>query len=150
MKKNLLFLLISSFSLTALAETKFGAELTLKETVSLEQALVEQKKNSEKVFLIESKVEKVCVKKGCWMSLTTADKSVRVTFKDYGFFVPITLIGKTILVEGTLAQKKLSLSETKHYVKDAGGDPSLIKEAITEYQMVASGLKVKETPESSK
>ena len=42
-----------------------------------------------------------------------------MTFKDEAFFVPVSLVGKTVLVEGTLS-------------KDADG-----------YQLVAHGLQVK-------
>ena len=40
------------------------------------------------------KITDVCVKKGCWMKLDMGnDKVVRVTFKDYGFFVPTDASG---------------------------------------------------------
>ena len=39
----------------------------------------------------EAKVRRACEKKGCWMELAGAEgigPGMRVTFKDYGFFVP--------------------------------------------------------------
>ena len=53
-----------------------------------------------------------------------------------------TLIGKKILVQGKVKRKELTLKETKHYIEDEGGDPSKITKAITEYRIVASGVKV--------
>lgn len=122
---------------------KYGAELTLKDSVTVDAAMEQFKKDPKKTFLIEAQVDKVCQKKGCWMSLKSKTSDLRITFKDYGFFVPLTLSGKTVLVEGTLTAKKLTLAQTKHYIEDEGGDPSKVTEAKTDYQMIASGVVVK-------
>ncbi|MBD64980.1 MAG: hypothetical protein CME62_07215 [Halobacteriovoraceae bacterium] len=117
----------------------YGDKITLKNPVSLAAAI---EANSDKEMLIRSKVTKVCKMKGCWMMLEDKNKEYRVTFSDYGTTVPMTLIGKEILVQGKIKQKKLTLKQTKHYVEDEGGDPSKITEPRTEYRVVASGVKV--------
>lgn len=126
--------------------TEFGAALTLKKSISIDQALADLNKQKEKevskTVLVEAQVDKVCVKKGCWMSLKSKTSDVRVKFKDYGFFVPISLVGKTVLAEGTMLKKELTLGQTKHYVEDEGGDPSKVTEPRTDYQMIATGVKV--------
>ncbi|MBY0554399.1 DUF4920 domain-containing protein [bacterium] len=137
---------IAFFSLTSFAAdqaAKFGAELTLKDSVTVDTAMGQFKKDPKKTFLIEAQVDKVCQKSGCWMTLKSKTSDLRITFKDYSFFVPLTLAGKTVLVEGTLNAKKLTLAQTKHYVEDEGGDPSKVTEAKTDYQMIASGVVVK-------
>src|SRR5690606_7072539 len=49
---------------------------------------------------IVGKVTDVCPKKGCWISLQTSDSTkVFVKMKDYGFFVPVEMIGKTIVLD---------------------------------------------------
>jgi hypothetical protein len=144
--KTILLTLISFLALNVFAADKadnFGAPLTLKDSVSVDTALEQFKKEPKKNFLIEAKVDKVCEKKGCWMILKSTTSDLRIKFKDYGFFVPITLVGKTVLVEGTLESKKLTLAQTKHYIQDEGGDPSKVTEAKTEFQMVAIGVSVK-------
>lgn len=129
--------------------TEFGAKLTLKKSISIDQALTNlngQKEATEsQPVLVEAQVDKVCVKKGCWMSLKSKTSDVRVKFKDYGFFVPISLVGKTVLAEGVMLKKELTLGQTKHYVEDEGGDPSTVTEPRTDYQMIATGVKVIET-----
>ncbi|MEQ1723077.1 MAG: DUF4920 domain-containing protein [Pseudobdellovibrio sp.] len=144
--KTILLTLISSLALNVFAADKadkFGAPLTLKDSVTVDAALDQFKKNPKQTFLIEAQVDKVCQKKGCWMTLKSKTSDLRITFKDYGFFVPITLVGKTVLVEGTLDAKKLTLAQTKHYIEDEGGDASKVTEAKTDYQMIASGVSVK-------
>ena len=44
------------------------------------------------------KIIDVCTKKGCWMKLDMGNNNaVRVTFKDYGFFVPTDASGEVIV-----------------------------------------------------
>jgi Domain of unknown function (DUF4920) len=123
----------------------YGAEIKSKTPLSLAAAIKQLDSKPSADVLIESKVDKVCVVKGCWMALTNsnAKDDVRVTFKDYGFFVPSSIIGKTVLVEGKLEKVVMSLEDTKHYVKDAGGDPSTVTTPRTEYRIVANGVQVK-------
>lgn len=121
----------------------YGAPLTSRQAISLDSALQQLAGKRTTQVVVQSKVGKVCMAKGCWLGLTTASGEVRVTFKDYGFFVPQNLIGKTVLVEGLIEKVTLSLAETKHYIEDAGGDPSKVTQPRVEYRIVASGVEVK-------
>ena len=140
--KFLTGLVLISAAFVAHAE-QYGAPLTRSNAVTLQAAIKQLDAKPAADVVIESKVDKVCVVKGCWMALTNATDNVRVTFKDYGFFVPSSIIGKTVLVEGRLEKVVMSLEDTKHYVKDAGGDPSTVTAPRTEYRIVASGVQVK-------
>ena len=69
---------------------------------------------------IKGKVIEVCPKKGCWLALEMPDSSkVFVKMKDYGFFVPVEMIGKTVVLDGEAALKTTSVSELQHYAEDA-------------------------------
>jgi hypothetical protein len=135
-------LLLGSFAVVVNAE-QYGAPIESKSPMSLQDAIKQLETKSKTDVVVQSKVDAVCVVKGCWMALTDAANDVRVTFKDYGFFVPSSIIGKTVLVEGTLEKVVMSLEDTKHYVKDAGGDPATVTQPRTEYRIVASGVQVK-------
>lgn len=122
------------------AET-FGEKINLTEKTSIEDLLARASKGEIKnPILVEATVEKVCKASGCWMTIKAPTDAVRITFKDYGFFVPAKLEGKKVLVQGDAVVHKMSLKETKHYVKDAGGDPSKVTEGRTEVRVVASGV----------
>jgi hypothetical protein len=140
--KVFLALLLVLTSTLALAE-HYGAPIEAKNPVTLAAAIKQLDKQSNANVLVESKVDKVCVVKGCWLGLVSEADDIRVTFKDYAFFVPSSLIGKTVIVEGVLEKVTMTLDETKHYVKDAGGDPSIVTEPRVEYRIVASGVEVK-------
>ena len=69
---------------------------------------------------ISGKVLEVCTSKGCWLKLENANgETTRVTFKDYGFFMPKDIVGKTVVLEGISKKETTSVDELKHYAEDA-------------------------------
>ena len=81
---------------------------------------------------VEGTVIEVCQTKGCWLTLETGtDEHVRITFKDYGFFVPKDIAGKHIVLEGHGWLNKTSVNTLRHYAEDAG-EPEEVIAAITE------------------
>lgn len=70
---------------------------------------------------IKGKVLEVCTKKGCWIKLDNGtSEPLRVTFKDYGFFMPSDIVGKTIALDGSSKKTTSTVEELKHYAEDAG------------------------------
>jgi len=51
---------------------------------------------------IKTEVSKVCQKKGCFFIAQQGGKTIRVTFKDYGFFVPTDIAGRKVTLVGEL------------------------------------------------
>lgn len=147
MKTSLLFSLLIVFVSCAStsaekSDGKWGSDITLTKVEDLTASKKALDKLEGKEVLIKAKVGKVCVKKGCWMTLKTDNEKIRVTFKDYSFFVPTKLMGKTVLAQGKLAVHKMSLKEAKHMAEDAGKNPDLVTKPITEYRFIASGVKL--------
>ncbi|MGI1678786.1 MAG: DUF4920 domain-containing protein [Cellvibrionaceae bacterium] len=154
MKNKILALSSAIFFFLALSPAVFsndyfGEPITLESTkmIKLEEAIdVFEKQSGEntkqKSVLITAKVNSICEAKGCWMGLKIESGDVRVTFKNYGFFVPPTLVGQNVDIQGTITKVTLSLKDTKHYVKDSGGDPDTITEPQVEYQIIATGVRI--------
>ncbi|NMM48012.1 DUF4920 domain-containing protein [Marinigracilibium pacificum] len=71
---------------------------------------------------LTGEVSSVCKMKGCWMTLSVPGQTepLRVTFKDYGFFVPKDIEGKTAVVDGILKKEIEDEATRKHYAKDEG------------------------------
>ena len=93
---------------------------------------------------VEGIIESCCQKKGCWTEVFVNDsETVHVTFKDYGFFVPMDAGGKTIIMEGIAKYDTTNVEMLKHLAEDAGKSKEEI-EKITEpeYELVfeASGV----------
>lgn len=85
-----------------------------------------------------------CAKKGCWMNVGLAEgENMRVTFKDYGFFVPKDLSGQEVVMEGMLRRKVSSVEEQRHFAEDAGKSAeeiAAIQQADTIYSFEAVGV----------
>jgi hypothetical protein len=98
--------------------TSYGAGVKSKARMPLAQAVAEKKFNTS--IALTATVAEVCQVKGCWMILVDGDTKVRVTFKDYGFFMPKDLAGAKVVVEGVLSEEVLSEKDARHYAEDAG------------------------------
>jgi hypothetical protein len=95
---------------------------------------------------IKAKVVDVCSKKGCWLNLElNENETVFVKMKDYAFFLPEDVVGKTIILEGEAFEKVTSVNELKHYAEDAGKSQEEI-DKITQpeksIRFMASGIVV--------
>lgn len=95
---------------------------------------------------VSGKVRDVCQVKGCWMDIALADNTVmKVRFKDYAFFMPKDLKGKTVILQGIARQEIVSVADQRHYAKDAGKSQEVIQ-AITKpkqsFTYTASGVLV--------
>ena len=126
----------------------YGEKITGEGAVQAEELLAAlEGKDSVKVKF-SSKIRATCQVKGCWMKVNLADDSeIRVTFKDYGFFVPKEgMEGKETSIEGYAKQIETDVETLKHYAKDAGKSQEEI-DAITspkrEIAFVASGVIIK-------
>lgn len=90
------------------------------------------------------KIKEVCQKKGCFFILTNEDedRSARITFKDYEFFIPTNSAGNKVRLVGEFKVNELSEEKAKHYAEDAGEDPEDIEGAQQEYGLIATSVKI--------
>ncbi len=97
---------------------------------------------------VTAKVGEVCQAKGCWMTLVSDNGNnpeMRVTFKDYAFFMPKDLSGKEVLIEGIAYMETTSVEDLRHYAEDAGkskAEIEAIKEPKRELAFEATGVRI--------
>jgi hypothetical protein len=149
MKRLLVLFLALTASITANAQTDshFGKDINDKKAM---EASVLPSKMGEKETMdakVTGTVESVCQVKGCWMKVKMADgETMRVMFKDYGFFVPKDIAGKTVVFEGEAQKKIVPVEHLQHYAKDAGKsneEIAKITEPKSELTFIADGVIVK-------
>lgn len=149
--KNLLIIgLILSASVGAFAQSEVsyhGKKISEKGALPATQLVAKMGEKDKMPAKVEGTVESVCKMKGCWMKVKTGDgQTMRVTFKDYGFFVPKDIVGKTVVVEGTAETSTTPVADLRHYAEDAGKSKEEIAK-ITEPEkaltFVADGVIVK-------
>lgn len=142
-----ILLLLVAFGCTSAVEkfTNHGEEITSEDAIGVE-AFLSQVNEKEASYKVRATIDEVCQMKGCWMTLRNEHgMNVRVTFKDYGFFVPKDISGSEVIIEG-LAQKEIIDEDlARHYAEDGGTtyDDSM-RSTIT---FVAKGVLVKDETE---
>ncbi len=125
------------------AAGRFGAPLGDAPRVALADLVKDPAAWSGKTVKTEGTVSAVCQEKGCWMLLKSGEKSVRVRFKDYGFFVPMDAAGATAVMEGVFSLKTIPEATAKHYAKESpGGNPDAVKGDQQELSFLASGVEL--------
>ena len=135
-------LLLLPLSLVA-ATGKFGAPLGDSPKVALADLVKDSASYSGKNVRTEGVVSAVCQEKGCWMTLKSGDQAVRVTFKDYGFFVPKDSAGAMAVMEGVFSVKTIPEAKAKHYAGETpDGKPDAIKGDQKELSLVAAGVEI--------
>ncbi|QXU41058.1 DUF4920 domain-containing protein [Pedobacter sp. D749] len=116
-----------SFAQTTYTGQKFGEEVKpgdVKPAARMEAAMGDKKTVDMK---IEGKVVDVCKKKGCWMTLEMPNGDpMRVTFKDYAFFMPMDIVGKKVVLDGLAKKQTISVETLRHYAEDAKKSPEEI------------------------
>jgi hypothetical protein len=145
MRTWILTLALLTLAPTALADGDWqghGAELSQGRYRAVDGVVKKSKRWDGKHVRVEGEVVSVCRKKGCWMELQAGDTSVRVTFKDYGFFVPLDCDGSIARVDGHFRVREVPVDEARHYLEDAGEHEKAA--AITEpqrtFEIVADGV----------
>lgn len=112
----------------------FGAIITADDAITYD-AVMEKLGDADSLNMkVTGKVHEVCQKKGCWMTLIPEQSDapeMRVTFKDYAFFMPKDLSGKHVVVDGYAYVETTSVDVLRHYAEDAGKSAEEIA-AITE------------------
>lgn len=97
---------------------------------------------------VAGEIKEVCTKKGCWFTMDLANgEPMRVTFKDYGFFIPTNSQGFPIILEGVATLTETDVETLKHFAEDQGKSKEEV-DAITapkrEITFEATGVMIKD------
>lgn len=91
--------------------------------------------------LVDTRIGKVCQKKGCFFIATEGNLAIRVSFRDYGFFVPTDSGGKEVTLAGQLVRRELSPEKAAHFNEDIrDGQPTLSSGEV--YEIVADAVRI--------
>lgn len=129
---------------------KRGEAIGESPSVLLDSILANPEAYAGKTVIVEGNIDAVCPKKGCWMEITAgkkkgekAAKGIRVTFKDYGFFVPITSQGMRVKAEGEVMVNTLSKEDVEHYVAEGATIEARPDGTALEVTFVAKGVELR-------
>jgi hypothetical protein len=112
----------------------FGAVIDASNAITYDELIPKMAAVDSMAVKVSGKVGEVCQKKGCWMMLLpeqAGQPEMRVTFKDYAFFMPKDLTGKRVVMDGFARVEVTPVDVLRHYAEDAGKSKEEI-EKITE------------------
>lgn len=136
----------TSVDSTAQDTVHFGEVVEQDGAVSFEEMLTQLEGKDSIEVKVTGMVDAVCQTKGCWMNISSATPGLDtmfVKFKDYGFFVPKNIAGRTVVMQGTVYREVTSVDELRHYAEDEGKSPeeiAMITEPREELKFMANGV----------
>ena len=139
-------LLVAATALAGDTVVKRGAAIPADAAVvPLAQILEKPEAFANDAVVTEGLVEASCQNKGCWMQVVpeAGKAGVRVTFKDYAFFIPKESKGTSARLHGVIAVRTLSKDEADHL---AGEGAQLARNAdgtAREISFVATGVELR-------
>jgi hypothetical protein len=126
----------------------FGAPLSAGPQLALRDVLASPERFRDQVITVEGHVRSACTRRGCWMEMAeSADPKLpgcRVTFKDYGFFVPTDSAGARAKVQGTLGVNTLPPERVAHLESEGGQFPRKNADgSVDELRLIATGVELR-------
>lgn len=128
------------------AKAVYGDSVLNDNVIQIAAVTTAMRGESKQTMKIRGKVEEVCQEKGCWMTMKMANgDEMRITFKDYKFFVPKDLSGKEVIIDGYAYVDTTSVKQLQHYAKDGGKSEAQIAAIVSpkpEISFEAKGVAV--------
>jgi hypothetical protein len=146
MKKLLLVLLLTTTAFASEAITR-GAPISKDaKAIPLATVLENPASYTKDTVVVEGVIAASCTRQGCWMQLAPSEEkaaqSVRVTFKDYGFFIPLQAKGMKARAEGVAVVKTLTKEDADH-LEEEGAKLTRQKDGTAlEVSFVANGVEL--------
>ena len=134
-------------------DLKTGATITRGEAlsgkakrISLEKAFKEPEKFTDQKVAVEGVIVRSCKMEGCWMEMADKEgtRSVRVTFGDHAFFIPLNAAGMKVKAEGVFKTKTLSKEHVDHLINEDGAkfENRNADGTVTEVSFDATGVEL--------
>lgn len=125
----------------------YGAPLRQAAPAALTEVLTKPDGFEGKEVTVEGEVRRACSKKGCWMEIaesSAADaRGARVTFKDYGFFVPLDSAGAHAKLQGVVNVALMKKGHVEHLEEEGAKVANKNPDGTAkEVQFVASGVEL--------
>lgn len=134
-------------------ELRSGEKITRGEALAkgvkkakVEKALAKPSEFADKTVEVSGVIVRSCKKEGCWMEMADKEggKSVRVTFGDHAFFIPLNAAGMKVRAQGTFKTKVLPKEHVDHLINDDGAkfDNRNPDGSVTEVSFDATGVEL--------
>ncbi|MEJ7622840.1 MAG: DUF4920 domain-containing protein [Pyrinomonadaceae bacterium] len=110
----------------------------------IEKVFADPAKFAERTVEVKGIVVRSCKIEGCWAEIAdkVGGKSVRVTFGDHKFFIPLNSAGMKVRAQGIFKTKILPKEHVDHLINDDGAkfDNRNADGTVTEVSFEATGV----------
>jgi hypothetical protein len=114
--------------------------------VDLDKALASPDKFAGKTVAVEGVIVRSCKMEGCWMEMAAKEggKSVRVTFGDHAFYIPLNAAGMKVKAQGSFKTKTLTKEHVDHLISEDGAkfENRNADGTVTEVSFDATGVEL--------
>jgi hypothetical protein len=126
---------------------RFGSPISGGVSIALSKVMGAPDAFRDQSVVVEATVRRNCTRRGCWMEISDGAASeapgCRVTFKDYGFFVPLDSAGSKARVQGTVQVRVVPGSEVEHMESEGAKFASKQADGTAhEVRMIATGVEL--------
>lgn len=131
----------------ASGRARFGAAIPEIDGDALQTVLESPAAFNGRTVVVTGRVQKACSRRGCWMELAASAEEgaarCRVTFKDYGFFVPLDAAGSEARVHGEVKVRTIPKDEVDHLESEGAHFASKNPDGTAqEVHLVAAGVEL--------
>jgi len=132
------------------AELKFGKGAEPSQAVAIAKVLANPTEHLSGDITVSGVVDKVCLKRGCWLSFKVESESPSfiVKVRDGDMVFPMSSIGKKAFARGKLVAQELDLEQTIKYLAHRAMenklefDPGSVEQGMTVYRLNPSGVTI--------
>jgi Domain of unknown function (DUF4920) len=126
------------------AVVKRGAPVSAGPAIAVTELVASARSYTARSVIVEGMITRECTEKGCWMQVApSADANgMRVTFKDYGFFIPQSMVGRRARMEGMTKVTTHSKAAADHLIGEGAQLQRNPDGTATEVQFVANGVEL--------
>jgi hypothetical protein len=126
---------------------KRGSALATKvKKASVAKAYAKPDKFAGKTVEVEGVIVRSCTREGCWMEMADKEggRSVRVTFGDHSFFIPLNSAGMKVRAQGVFKTNTISKEKVDHMIHDDGAkfENRNADGTVTEVSFDATGVEL--------
>ncbi len=146
-KPSLILLPCILFTGCAQKYQQLGTAPNLSKTDQIQLSAVLDNPNGyhEKTIRLAGTIDDVCARRGCWVTMSDQDRTLRVKFTCpiEGRFVPEGAKGHQAIVEGKFEYKEIPEEEARHYLEDRGASAEEIAAIVgpqMEFYMFSEGI----------
>ena len=132
--------------------TRYGDAITQAESIPIADLIADPDKYAGQQVRVEGTVADVCPKRGCWFEMAGEKPGEKMRFKvrDGVMTFPLDAKGKYAVAEGVVHTSKLSLEETREYLKYQAEeygkdvDPQSVTEPMTIVRLDGKGAVIRD------